>query len=134
MATITFSNGQLIQLSRLTGLVRGPQWLQLAGVGAAPADSWTVAYPPQTLIQSPYYPLALFSMGVGDELGYFEDPSTILPVSCSTGMLLRRILSRQQTPDSLVLTYQEQERMQNSGAPGCVNSVGTVTYPVGRGQ
>lgn len=105
VATTTFSNGQLIQLGRLTGLVRGPQWLQLAGVGAAPANSWTAAYPPQTLAQSPYYPLALFSLGVGDELGYFEDPFTILPASCFIGVLLRRILSRQQTPDSLVLTY-----------------------------
>ena len=134
VATITLSNGQLIQLGRLTGLVRGPQWLQLADSGAAPTDSWTVAYPPQTLAQSPYYPLALFSLGAGDELGYLEDPFTILPASCFTGVLLRRILSRRQTPDSLVLTYQEQERRQNFGAPGCGSSAGTVTYPVGRGR
>jgi len=113
VAVITFSSGQVLRLSRSYGLLEGPQWLGTTSTTA----HWTLARLPQTLAQSPYNPLALFTMQPGDEMGYLVEPFTILPFPSYRSYILRRILTRQQTADSLVLTYKEQTRTENFGTP-----------------
>ena len=130
VATITLSNGQTLQLGRQTGLVQGPQWLTLAGA----SSTWKATYAPQTVLQSFYSPLALFSMQPGDELGYTREPFTISPFPCTSGTILRRILSRQQTTDSLIITYQYQERTQYYAGPNCGTNTGTFTSIVQTGR
>ena len=113
VAVITLSSGQVLRLSRSYGLLEGPQWLGTTSTTA----QWTQARLPQTLAQSPYNPVALFTMQPGDELGYLVDPFTILPFSSFRSHILRRILTRQQTVDSLVLTYKEQTRTESFRTP-----------------
>ncbi|MET4076072.1 hypothetical protein [Hymenobacter sp. UYCo722] len=113
VSVITLSSGQVVRLSRSYGLLEGPQWL---GTSSA-APQWTQARLPQTLAQSPYNPLALFAMQPGDEMGYLVEPFTISPFPSYRSHILRRILTRQQTADSLVLTYKEQTRTENFGTP-----------------
>ena len=125
VAVITLSSGQVVQLSRSYGLLQGPQWLGTA-IGTA---QWSQARMPMTLAQSPYNPTALFNLQPGDEMGYFEEPFTISPFPSFESYILRRILTRQQTPDSLVYTYQEQTRSQTFVTP-TGGTAGTQTYPV----
>ena len=113
VAVITFSSGQVLRLSRSYGLLEGPQWL---GTTSATVQ-WAQARLPQTLAQAPYNPLALFTMQSGDEMGYLVEPFTISPFPSYRSYILRRILTRQQTADSLVLTYKEQTRTENFGTP-----------------
>ncbi|WP_201979237.1 T9SS type A sorting domain-containing protein [Hymenobacter rubidus] len=128
VVTITLSNGQVIRLSRQRGLLEGPQWLGLAATGSASVPSWVAGKEPQPFAQSPYYPLALFAMQPGDELGYVWDPFYLTAFQCSNGVVLRRFLSRMQTADSLVITFQEQMRSVTYGYPGC-GTPGTITRP-----
>ena len=126
VAVITLSSGQVVRLSRRYGLLEGPQWLGTA-IAAAP---WMQARLPQALAQSPYNPLALFSMQPGDELGYEANPVTILPSGGSRSHTLRRVLTRQETADSLILTLQQQTRTEFFASPS--NSGSVQTYPINR--
>jgi hypothetical protein len=127
VATITFSNGQVVKLGRQTGLLQGPQWLNLTASSAA---TWEASHAPQPLAQSLYSPLALFTLQPGDVLGYVREQSAFSFMPCYSGNILRRIVSRHQTADSLVLTYQEQERMQYFAGPTCGGTGGTYTSPI----
>jgi len=134
LATITLSNGQQLTVSKLTGLVQGPQWLTLSAVGAAKPADWYQATKPQAGLGA-YDPRQLFAMQPGALLGYYLEDSPIMNAfGCGSGYLLRQILTRQQSADSLVITYQEQQRFTNSGAPGCSAPAGTVVSPVRRGR
>ena len=129
VAVVTLSSGQVLRLSRSYGLLEGPQWL---GTTSATAQ-WTQARLPQTLAQSPYNPVTLFAMQPGDEMGYLVDPFTISPFPSFRSHILRRVLARQQTADSLVLTYKEQTRTENFGTPtGGVPSIQTSPVSTGR--
>ena len=110
VATITLSNGQVLLLSRQHGLQAGPQWLTLSAGTTTPPANWQQAMLPQTGLGG-YDPRSVFALNVGDELGY--EYSELAPFSfpCYSGSRLRRIMSRQQTADSLVITYQEQDRI-----------------------
>ncbi|MDO7853218.1 T9SS type A sorting domain-containing protein [Hymenobacter convexus] len=121
VATITLSSGPVVRLSRRFGLIEGPQWLALSN---SPGQ-WTATQLPVALPQSPYSPLRLFDLQPGDELGYTDDPIAITPFSCSLGQILRKVLTKTQTSDSLVYTYLEQSKYTYSGAPGCGPAAGT---------
>lgn len=110
VATITLSNGQVLLLSRRYGLQAGPQWLTLSTGTATPPANWQQALLPQAGLGS-YDPRSVFALNVGDELGY--EYSELAPFSfpCYSGSRLRRIVARQLTADSLVLTYKEQDRI-----------------------
>jgi hypothetical protein len=125
VAVITLSSGQVVRLSRSYGLLQGPQWLSTA----TSTPQWSQARLPMTLAQSPYNPTALFNMQPGDEMGYFQDPFTISPFPSSESYILRRILTRQQTADSLLYTYQEQTRTQTFVTP-MGGTAGIQTYPI----
>ncbi|GAA3987511.1 hypothetical protein GCM10022407_35240 [Hymenobacter antarcticus] len=114
VAVITLSSGQVVRLSRTYGLLEAPQWL--AATSTAP--QWTQALLPMTLAQSAYNSTRLFSLLPGDEMGYLTQPFTISPFPAPESHTLRRILTRQQTADSLVFTFQEQTRTQHFGTPG----------------
>ncbi|WP_188563229.1 hypothetical protein [Hymenobacter frigidus] len=114
VAVITLSSGRVVRLSKTYGLLEAPQWL--AATSTAP--QWTQALPPMTLTQSAYSPMRLFSLLPGDEIGYLTQPFTITPFPAPESHTLRRILTRQQTADSLVFTFQEQTRTQHFGIPG----------------
>ena len=114
VVVFTLSSGQVVRLSRTYGLLEAPQWLATAN-GTA---QWTQALLPTTLAQSLYSPVRLFNLQPGDELGYLAQPFTITPFPAPETYGLRRIMTRQQTADSLVFTFQEQTRTQHFGIPG----------------
>lgn len=115
VATITLSTGPVVRLSRQYGLLEGPQWLALDGS----PTRWVATQLPATLAQSAYNPAKLFDLQPGDELGYINDPITFNPIPCPPTYILRRIMARQQTSDSLIFTVREQSVITTSGAPGC---------------
>ena len=63
-------------------------------------------------------------------MGYEANPFNILPFGGSRSHTLRRVLTRQQTADSLVLTFQQQTRTELFASPTSGGSV--QTYPIGR--
>ncbi|MBF9143522.1 T9SS type A sorting domain-containing protein [Hymenobacter properus] len=130
VAVITLSTGPVVRLSRRFGLLEAPQWLTLGG---SPAQ-WVATQVPQTLAQSPYYPTTLFGLVPGDELGYVWDQFSYGPFTCADGVVLRRVVSRQLTSDSLVIQYREQRKGQRYGAPGCSGPAGAYTDPVMTGR
>lgn len=129
VAFITLSSGPVVRLSRRFGLLEGPQWLALNG---GPVQ-WVATQLPVPLAQSPYSPLRLFDMQVGDEIGYNDDGSIVMAVPCTLTKTLCRIVARHQTNDSLVYTYRYQTRFENLGAPGC-NPAGVTYAPVRTGR
>ena len=130
VATITLSSGAVLRLSRRFGLLDGPQWL----APSSSAGQWAVAQLPTSLAQSPYSPARLFDLQPGDELGYLDTPIFLGPFICSDGRVLRRILSRSMTNDSLIYTFREQWRIQSYSGFGCGPSVGTNTMPPTTGR
>ena len=132
VATITLSNGQVLRLSRLRGLLEGPAWLALPASGPL-LPAWQQYGAPQ-LGLGLYDPRKLFALNAGDEVGYELSPSVFAALQCEHGYRLRRILSRQQTADSLVFTYSEQDRVTNTIPPSCLGPPITTTSPVKRGQ
>ena len=113
VAVIMLSSGQVVRLSRTYGLLAAPQWLATA----SNAPQWTQALLPMTLAQSPYNPTRLFNLQPGDELGYLTQPSTISSFPAPESKTLLRITTRQQTTDSLLITFQEQTRTETFGSP-----------------
>lgn len=110
VATITLSNGQVLVLSRQYGLQAGPPWLTLTTGTATPPANWQQAMLPVGSLGG-YDPRTLFALNPGDELGYeYSELNPFYP-SCYSGSRLRRIVSRQQTADSLILVYKEQDRV-----------------------
>lgn len=124
IATITLGNGQRLVLSKHYGLVQGPQWLGLATpTTPAPAD-WYQAVAAQPGL-GPFDPRQLFAMQPGALLGYtLESPTVFTAFVCQSGYRLRRILTRQETADSLVIRYQEQDNLTTLGGPAACSSYG----------
>ena len=124
-------NGGDFVVSRRYGLLSGPV---LANPNAATgAPVLAAAELPAPLLASVYSPLRLFGAQPGDEFGYVQEPFSFgLP--CEQSHLLRRVLARQLTADSLVITFQEQRQRQTFGAPGCGAPAGTELLPVRRGR
>ncbi len=133
-AVITLSNGQQFIFSRANGLILGPQWLTLSPVGATLPSQWQRFGLPQAGLGL-YDPRSLFTMRVGDELGYeVTVPYQFGSLACQQGYRLRRVLARQETADSLTFIYQQQDRLTTSTLPGCGGPPGTVLSPVMRGR
>ncbi|MDO7874068.1 T9SS type A sorting domain-containing protein [Hymenobacter sp. ASUV-10] len=130
VATITLSNGQVVKMGRQSGLIQGPQWLDIAN---ASAGQWQAYYEPQTLLQSPYSPIQLFRVLVGDRLGYETTPIMTNPFPCYEGHMLREITSQQIVGDSLIMTYRQQRQYQTFAYPNCSGASNTV-YPVENGR
>ncbi|WBA41902.1 T9SS type A sorting domain-containing protein [Hymenobacter canadensis] len=120
--------GVLVVLSKNNGLVSGPADLRF---GVPAARQLTLARRPAPAGLSYYNPLTLLNLQLGDELGYQYTQFTSNPIGCGSGNVLRRILMRQLTADSLTYICQEQSRTVYSGAPGCVPASTTVS-PVSR--
>ncbi|RZL12360.1 MAG: T9SS type A sorting domain-containing protein [Hymenobacter sp.] len=134
LAIFTLSNGQQLTMSKYNGLSQGPQWLTLPAVGATKPSDWYQVIAPQAGLGA-YDPRQLFAMQPGALLGYYlEDSPLMTPFGCGSGNLLRQILTRQQTADSLLITYQEQQRFTYSGAPYCGTPAGTVVSSIRRGR
>ena len=133
LATITLSNGQILVLSRLYGLIQGPQWLQLSAAGTAQPSTWQ-RYGTLGPGLGLYDPRTLFALSVGDEIGYSLVAPQFATLVCQSGYRLRRIVARQQTADSLVLSYKEQDVVTTSGVPGCPGPAGTTYSAVRAGR
>jgi len=133
LATITLSNGQTLVLSRLYGLLQGPQWLQLSADGTALPSTWQ-RYGTLGPGLGPYDPRTLFALNVGDEVGYSLAAPWFATLACQSGYRLRRIVARQQTADSLVLAYKEQDVVTTSGVPGCSGPAGTTYSAIRAGR
>ncbi|RZL02533.1 MAG: hypothetical protein EOO62_22010, partial [Hymenobacter sp.] len=110
VATITLSNGQVLTLSRQYGLQAGPPWLTLVTGTATPPANWQQAMLPQIGLGN-YDPRSVFALNVGDELGYEYAELNPFSFPCYSGSRLRRIIARQQTADSLLISYKEQDRI-----------------------
>jgi len=114
VATISITNPAItICLSRRYGLVAGPQWLG----GAPGVQLETGALLPAAFEQSVYSPLRLFDVQPGDEFGY-QEYDIGMSTRCYDSKVLRRIIGRRQTADSLIITYLEQRRYEDFGYPG----------------
>ncbi|WP_035564224.1 T9SS type A sorting domain-containing protein [Hymenobacter sp. IS2118] len=121
-------------LSRSYGLVAATPWLGGAHAGTT-ASAPLLAALPVAVAQSPYNPLALFAMRAGDELGYVFEPFNYFnPPVCLRRYTLRRILTRQERADSLIISYQQQIQQQNLGGTGCGTAAGISTEPVQTGR
>ena len=101
VAVTMLSSGQVVRLSRTYGLLAAPQWLATA----SNAPQWAQALLLMTLAQSPYNPTRLFNLQPGDELGYLTQSFTISPFPAPESKTLLRITTRQQTADSLLITF-----------------------------
>lgn len=112
-----------LRLSRLHGLLAGPQWL-----GGATGSQLEQAVLPARFENSLYSPLRFFDVQPGDEFGYQEYDIGMNPIQCSDRRMLRRILSKRLTSDSLIVTYQEQSRYENFGYTGYCTAPASVTY------
>ncbi|GAA4042257.1 hypothetical protein GCM10022409_30310 [Hymenobacter glaciei] len=115
-------SAQTVRLSRRYGLLEGPQWL-----GGAAGGQLEQAALPTNFEQSVYSPLRLFDMQVGDEFGY-SVVDVIATVQCYDNKTLRRIIGRQLTNDSLIITFREQKRDEWYGYPGVCGGAASVTY------
>ena len=121
-------------LSRSNGLIEGTPWLGNA-VAGTPTSSPVVAAVPVPLLQSPYSPLALFTMQPGDELGYLTKEFNYFNPPCTQWHTLRRILVRQQRADSLVFTYQEQTQSKSGyNWVNCSPTPSTSVQPMRTGR
>ena len=132
VATVTLSNGQVLRLSQHYGLLQGPQWLSLPVSGPLP-PTWQQYGAPQPGL-GPYDPRALFALGVGDEVGHELTSRSLGALPCERGYRLRRILGREQTADSLFITYSQQDQVTTTNPPGCSGTPGTVLGAVQRGR
>jgi hypothetical protein len=112
-----------VRLSRNHGLLAGPQWL-----GGATGNQLEQAALPARFEDSFYSPLQLFDVQPGDEFGYEEFDFGNTPIQCSNYRMLRRILSKRLTSDSLVITYQEQGRVQQFGYAGYCYTPAQINY------
>ncbi|MGY3089733.1 hypothetical protein ACVWYF_002781 [Hymenobacter sp. UYAg731] len=128
VAVITLSSGQVVRLSRTYGLLAAPQWLATAGN----TPQWTQALLPITLTQSSYNPTQLFNLQPGDELGYLTQPFTISPFPTSESKTLLRIITRRQTADSLLFTFQQQTREETFFSPTSTAGVQIMPARTGR--
>jgi hypothetical protein len=128
VATFTVSDGRSIVLSRRNGLVQAPKWLQ-AGAGS---QTLRLYERPARFAQSINAPTRVFDLSPGDELGfYFENFMSSL--GCPSRNRLRRITGRQQTADSLLISYTEQTVTHHNGSPGC-GPAGSTFGPILRGR
>ncbi|MCC2547976.1 T9SS type A sorting domain-containing protein [Hymenobacter sp. BT175] len=123
IVTFQINNATNIILSKNNGLVSAPASLQLS----SNPRMLSLARRPSPAGQSYYNPLMLLDLQVGDELGYYQEPIMQNPFACYQGWLLRHVLSRQVTADSVVYMLQQQSRMVTSGAPGCGGSSTTIS-------
>lgn len=124
-------NGGDFAVSRHYGLLSGPVLANPNGATGAPVLA--AAELPTPLAASVYGPLRLFAMQPGDELGYVQEPFSY-GLLCERSYILRRVLTRQLTADSLVFTFLEQRQRQTFGAPGCGAPAGTALLPARRGR
>jgi hypothetical protein len=130
VATITLSNGQVVKIGRQSGLIQGPQWLDIANQSS---PQWQAYYEPQTMLQSPYSPLSLFRMLPGDRLGYELTPIMTNPFGCYEGHTLREFTTNPGAPDSLIVTFRQQRQYQTFAYPNCGSASNTI-YPVENGR
>ncbi|GAB3831929.1 hypothetical protein GCM10028821_22670 [Hymenobacter jeollabukensis] len=120
VATITLSNGRVFELSRSYGLLRGPSNWTSTAVDLLQGNTVPVPYQ-----QSIYSPLVQLDFQPGDELGYAAEDYGAFP--CYRDYELRRILTRQQTADSLIYTYLTQTEYNRAGGPNN-NPCGPTAY------
>ncbi|OWP63672.1 hypothetical protein CDA63_07725 [Hymenobacter amundsenii] len=108
------------EVSKSHGLITGPM---PKGAGL------TLARLPAAAGLSYYNPLLLLDLQPGDELGYYIERLAFGgSLICEATNLLQRVVSRQQTPDSLIYVVRYQSRTRTSGAPGC-SPAGTTFQP-----
>ena len=112
-----------VRLSRKHGLLAGPQWL-----GGATGSQLEQAVLPASFENSLYSPLRFFDVQPGDEFGYQEYDIGMNPIRCYDTKMLRRVLSKRLTTDSLIISYQEQRRYENFGYAGYCTSPASITY------
>lgn len=116
-----------VVLSKSFGLVSAPADLRFSRPNPR---MLTLARRPAPAGLSYYNPLALLDLQPGDELGYQIQNAVFMVSPCYEGHLLRRVVSRQLTADSIVYTFQEQSRTMNYNMPNCPNISGLVTSGV----
>ena len=112
-----------VRLSRRYGLLAGPQWL-----GGAAGSQLEVALLPASFEESVYSPLRVFDVQPGDEFGYEEYDMGISPIRCYSNKMLRRVISKRLTADSLVIIYQEQRRHEEFGYAGYCPAPAQVAF------
>ncbi|SHJ10880.1 Por secretion system C-terminal sorting domain-containing protein [Hymenobacter daecheongensis DSM 21074] len=124
IATFRVGSSLTVVLSKNNGLVSAPQDLR---IGSPAPRMLTLARRPDAAGRSYYNPLTLVDLQVGDELGYEFEPVNHSGLPCYRGWLLRRVLSRQITADSIIYTFRQQERTNYFNPPGCFNSGSTMS-------
>lgn len=112
-----------VRVSRSHGLLAGPQWL-----GGAAGSQLEQAALPARFEDSFYSPMQLFDVQPGDEFGYEPFDIGLVTVQCSNYKVLRRILSKRITADSIVIRYQEQSRVQQFGYAGYCYTPAQINY------
>ncbi|UOQ74356.1 T9SS type A sorting domain-containing protein [Hymenobacter cellulosilyticus] len=116
VATFRLNTGATVVLSKNYGLVSAPSDLLF---GMPNPRMLTLARRPLPAGQSYYNPLTLLDLQPGNELGYYREPLIYSAFPCYSGWLLRRVLTRQLTADSIIYTFQQQRKLTYSTAPGC---------------
>ena len=130
VATFQTRVGVTIVLSKNFGLVSAPADLFFGVPATVPNFKMlTLARRPAPAGLSYYNPLTLLDLQPGDELGYEYEPIMMTSFPCYQGWLLRKVLARQVTNDSVVYRFQQQSKISYSNAPGCPGT-GTTLSPV----
>ncbi|WP_375416422.1 hypothetical protein [uncultured Hymenobacter sp.] len=123
----TQPDGDTLVFSRRHGAVQLPRNLYRGQPGSQPLYLADVPVP---IGESKYYsPTVLFNYQPGDEFG-FRTEDWINPFPCFITYTLRRILTRQQSTDSLSYTYLEQIRHQAVSGLDCGSTNTTSFTPV----
>ncbi|GAA3928758.1 T9SS type A sorting domain-containing protein [Hymenobacter algoricola] len=116
IATFQVGASLTVVLSKHYGLVSAPKDLAF---GLPAPQMLTLVRRPEAAGRSYYNPSELITLQPGDELGYKQEPIYYNTFMCYQGWLLTRTVSRQETADSLIYTFQQQRRTEYSAAPGC---------------
>ena len=121
VAVVTLSDGRVVELSRRYGLVAAPR---LLGAGAGRQLQLHQLPQPQALYT---LPASIYDFQPGDEFGYTDRSQITATAACTAYLSLSRIVSRQQTADSLIYTQYSQSAKIENDLPHCPSPL-TVTY------
>ncbi len=112
VATITGSDGRLFEIGKQSGLITAPRGLGTTATAHIMRLNKTPQ--PQVYYQQPKY---IYDFQPGDEFGYLSQPTQT--AACSDMRRLLRVVSRQQTADSLIYLTRQQDMSVTYGPPLC---------------
>lgn len=131
LLTISLSNGEIISITKRSGLWAAPSVQGLLGQGPVTPLQFC-ALPARGIGLPPNHPWRVYDWQPGDEFAYYGEYEGTFwggPIDCRRSWRRIRVLSRALSgnEDTLCISYEEQER-DSVISPGLCNGTGTVPY------